>query len=164
MSLSEANHKILDEPVPGRNAAPVTFSDFSVTTAFTLLKADPNDSAGLYLRGDVNLNQGYFIDIFGDNTYDIVKVFPDASKDTFLISPTSSSAINPLGQQNKLTVVMKGPSLVLLINDKVVNSISDSTYTSGQIALFAENGRTSNGINATFNSVAVYSAPDKLPS
>jgi hypothetical protein len=58
---------------------------------------------------------------------------------------------------------MKGSSIVLLINDKVVDSITDSNYTSGQIALFAENGRTSSGVNAVFNNIAVYPAPDKLP-
>jgi hypothetical protein len=163
MSLSEANHKILDEAVPGSNNSPATFTDFSVTTTFTLIKADQNDSVGLYIRGDSNLSQGYFVDIFGDNTYDIVKVFPESSKDTFLISPTNSPAINAVGQQNKLTVVMKGASIVLLINGKVVESIIDSGYTSGQIALFAENGRTSSGVSAIFNSIAVYPAPGKLP-
>ena len=162
MSLSEANHKILAEPIPASNTSPATFTNFSVTATFTLLKADQNDSVGLYLRGDTDLSQGYFVDIFGDNTYDIVKVFPDSSKDTFLISPTSSSAINAVGQQNKLMVVVKGSSIVLLINDKVVNSITDNSYASGQIALFAENGQTSNGVNATFNSVAIYPAPNQL--
>ena len=163
MRLSEANHKILEEAIPGLNNTLATFTNFSVTTNFTLLKADQNDSVGLYMRGDNTLSHGYFVDIFGDNTYDIVQVFPESSKDTFLISPTTSSAINPVGQQNKLTVVMKGSSIVLLINDKVVDSITDSNYTSGQIALFAENGRTSSGVNAVFNNIAVYPAPDKLP-
>src|SRR2546425_208734 len=163
LRLSEANHKILDEAIPGLNNTLATFTNFSVTTTFTLLKADQNDSVGLYMRGDNNLSHGYFVDIFGDNTYDIVKVFPESSKDTFLISPTNSPAINAVGQQNKLTVVMKGASIVLLINDKVVESIIDSGYTSGQIALFAENGRTSSGVSAIFNSIAVYPAPGKLP-
>ena len=163
MALSEANHKIIDEPIPGSANAPATFTDFSVTTTFTVLKADQNDSVGLYLRGDENLNQGYFIDIFGNNSYDIVKVFPDNSRDTFLVSPTSSPDINSVGQQNKLTVMMKGSKMVVLMNDKVINSVSDSGYASGQIALFAENGNTSNGINVTFTSVVVYPAPNQLP-
>lgn len=163
MALSEANHKIIDEPIPGSANVPATFTDFSVTTTFTVLKADQNDSVGLYLRGDGNLNQGYFIDIFGDNSYDIVKVFPDASRDTFLVSPTSSPDINSVGQQNKLTVMMKGSKMVVLMNDKVINSVSDSGYASGQIALFAENGNTSNGINVTFTSVVVYPASNQLP-
>lgn len=164
MVLSEANHKILAEPIPGSGSIATTYSDFSVTTTFTIMKADQNDSVGLYVRGDDNLSQGYFVDIFGDNTYDIVKVFPNANQDTFLISPTNSSAINSVGQQNKLTVIMKGPKIVVLINDKVVNSISDSAYPSGQLAIFAENGRSSDGVKATFSSVSIYPAPAQLPS
>ncbi|GAC1384695.1 MAG: hypothetical protein NVSMB33_13260 [Ktedonobacteraceae bacterium] len=164
MTLSEANHKILDEPIPGTGKTAATYIDFSVTTTFTITKADQNDSVGLYMRGDDNLSQGYFVDIFGDNTYDIVKVFPDSSKDTFLVSPTNSSSINSVGQQNKLTVIMKGPKIEVLVNNKVLNSISDSAYTSGQIALFAENGKSSNGVKAAFSSMAIYPAPDQLPS
>src|SRR5439155_21692340 len=76
LSLSEANHKILDNPIPSGDS-PAIYSDFSVTTTFTISRADQNDSVGLYVRGDDDLKQGYFIDIFGDNSYDIVKVFPD---------------------------------------------------------------------------------------
>lgn len=56
------------------------------------------------------------------------------------------------------------PTLVLLINDTPVKTITDSDYTSGQIALFVEHATTSNGVKASFSSVAVYPAPDQLPS
>ena len=165
MTLAEANHKILDMTIPASNNVSATYSDFEVTTTLTLLKADQNDSVGLYIRGDSNLSQGYFIDIFGDNSFDIVKIFADSSKDTFLVSPTSSSTINPVGRKNKLTVVAKGAKLVILINDKVVSSISDSNgYTNGTIALFVENGQSSNGVQASFNNVVVYPAPVRLPA
>ncbi|GAC1347364.1 MAG: hypothetical protein NVSMB27_12610 [Ktedonobacteraceae bacterium] len=160
MTLADANHKILDMAIPTNTS----YSDFEVSTTFTLLKADQLDSAGLYVRGDSNLGQGYFVDIYGDNTYDIVKIFPDSTKDTFLVNPTNSSSINAVGQQNKLTVVAKGPKIVVLINDKVVSSISDSGgYTSGTIELFVENGKSSSGAQASFSSVAVYPAPNQLP-
>lgn len=165
MTLADANHKILDMAIPAGNNVSATYSDFVVTTTFTLLKADQNDSVGLYVRGDSNLSQGYFIDIFGDNTFDIVKIFANSNKDTFLVSPTSSSSINPVGRQNTLTVIVKGPKIVVLINNEVVSSISDNNgYTSGTIELFVENGQSSNGAQASFSHVTVYPAPDHLPS
>ncbi len=164
MTLAEANHKILDMTIPASNNVSAIYSDFEVTATLTLLKADQNDSVGLYIRGDSNLSQGYFIDIFGDNSFDIVKIFADSSKDTFLVSPTNSSTINSVGRKNKLTVVAKGAKLVVLINDKVVSSISDSNgYTNGTIALFVENGQSSNGVQASFNNIVVYPAPLCLP-
>lgn len=165
MTLADSNHKILDMAIPTGNNAPATYGDFEVSTTLTLLKADQNDSAGLYVRGDSNLGQGYFIDIFGDNSFDIVKIFTDSSKDTFLVSPTNSPTINSVGRQNKLTVVAKGSKIVVLINNKVVSSISDANgYASGTIELFVENGRSSNGAQASFSSVAVYPAPGQLPA
>ncbi len=164
MTLADANHKILNMPISAGNKVPASFGDFEVTTALTLSKADQNDSAGLYIRGNSNLVQGYFIDIFGDNSFDIVKIFADSSKDSFLVSPTNSSSINPIGRQNTLTVVTKGSKIVVLINGKVVSSISDNNdYTSGTIELFVENGQSSNGAQASFSHVTVYPAPEQLP-
>jgi len=166
LSFSEANHRVLDLAIPGSNNAPALYGDFSVTAMFTLLKADQNDSVGLYVRGAStggNFNQGYFVDIYGDNSYDIFKVFANANKDTYLVNPTPSTLINPLGQQNKLTVDMKGPKMVVLINDKVLISVSDNDYMSGQIALFVENGKSSNGVQANFSSVLVNPVPNQLP-
>ena len=167
LTMSEANHRVLDIAIPDRNNPHAVYSDFSVTTTFTLLKADQNDSAGLYLRGastNGNFSQGYFVDIYGDNSYDIFKVFADSSKDTFLVGPTPSSAINAVGQQNKLTVVMKGSNIVVLVNDKILISVSDTDFKSGQIALFVENGKSSNGVQASFSSVLINPAPKQLPS
>jgi hypothetical protein len=53
--------------------------------------------------------------------------------------------------------------MAVLINNKLMNAIADSGYSGGQIALFAENGSSSSGINATFSSVVVYPAPEHLP-
>jgi hypothetical protein len=164
LTLADANHKILNMAIPAGNNISATYSDFEVTTTIAFLKADQNDSAGLYIRGDGSIGQGYFIDIFGDSSFDIVKIFADSSKDSFLASPTNSSFINPVGRQNTLTVIAKGSKLVVLINNKVVSSISDNNgYTSGTIELFVENGQSSNGIQASFNHVTVYPAPDHLP-
>ena len=164
MTLADANHKILDMAIPASNNVSATYSDFVVTTTFTLLKADQNDSVGLYVRGDSNLSQGYFIDIFGDGSFDIVKIFANSNKDTFLVGPTNSSSINPVGRQNILTVIVKGPKIVVLINNKMVSSISDNNgYTSGTIELFVENGQSSNGTQASFSHITVYPAPDHLP-
>ncbi len=58
---------------------------------------------------------------------------------------------------------MKGPQLVLLVNGTKVKSISDTNYTSGQIALYVAHGATSSGAQASFSSVAVYPPPPQLP-
>ncbi len=160
--LSDTNHQILIESLP----TDVTFRDFSLTVTFTLLKGDENDSVGLYLRGDSNLDHDYRIEIFGDNRFAIKKELlnPDKTVRTDILEgPVPSPLLMPKNQANTLTVMMKGPFMVLAINGTIAASLVDADYTRGQIALFVNNGSTSDGVSASFSSVRVDPAPDQLP-
>src|SRR5256884_2174041 len=159
LTLADSNHTILTESLPTNTS----FDDFMVSVTFTILQANQDDSIGLYLRGDSNLDHDYRIDIYGNNTYAISKELLNANKTPIvntLVNPSSTSALHPTGQQNTLTVMMKGPLLVLLINTRIISSVTDTDYTAGQIALFVQNSPTSSGVEASFRSVAVYPAPD----
>jgi hypothetical protein len=156
--LADENHNILTESLP----TSATFNDFMVTVTLTLIQANREDSVGLYMRGDSYLDHDYRLNIYGDNTYAISKEFLDQSREpqvNFLVKPTTTTALHPVGQQNIITVIMKGPKLVLIINGTVVNSVHDTDYISGQLALFVQNSEASRGVMATFSSVAVYPAP-----
>jgi hypothetical protein len=160
--LSDTNHQILIESLPTNT----TFSDFSLTVTFTLLKGDENDSVGLYLRGDSNLDHDYRIDIFGNNRFAIKKELlnPDKTARTDILNgSTSSSLLMPKNQANMLTVMMKGPFMILAINGTIAASVVDADYARGQIALFVNNGSTSDGVSASFSSVRVDLAPDQVP-
>lgn len=162
LTLSATDHKILVESLP----SDATFDDFMLTTTFTLQQADEHDSVGLYLRGDSNLDHDYRIDIFGNATYAISKESLDEHNNqiiTPLAGPAHSSSLKPAGQQNTLKVIMKESTLVLMMNGTVVNTVTDTDYTRGQIALFVENGETSDGVTASFSDIEIYPAPDQLP-
>jgi hypothetical protein len=163
LTLSANNHKILVESIP----ASTSFDDFSLSMNFTIKQGDANDSVGLYLRGDSNLDHDYRIDIYGNNTYGISKESLDPEDSyqiiTPLVKPTHAPQIKAAGHINRLTVIMKGPTLVLFINDVAVQAISDEDYTHGQIALFVQHGTTSEGVQLMVTSLSVYPAPDELP-
>jgi len=163
LTMQEANHKIFTESFPTNSS----YANFSITATFTLKQGDQNDSVGFYLRSAADDRQGYYVDIYGDNTYDIVKLYNDANQklqQQNMVDPTDSSAIHPEGQQNKMTVVMKGSNIVLLLNDTVIQSVTDESFTQGHISFFVQNGNTSNGVIATFTSVELDPSPDQLPS
>ena len=69
----------------------------------------------------------------------------------------------PKNQANTLTVMMKGPCIVLAMNGTIAASVIDVDNMRGQIALFVNNGSTSDGVSAAFSSVRVDPAPDELP-
>ena len=162
LTLADQNHKILTESLPTSE----TFTNFMVTVSLTLDWASGNDSVGLYLRGDSYLDHDYRLDLYGNNTYAISKEFLDANgtpQTIFLVKPTATAALHPVGKQNSISVLMNGAHMVLLINSIVVSTANDADYTSGQIALFVQNSAESDGVEASFSHIAVYPVPDQLP-
>lgn len=140
------------------------FDSFTVSVDLTIHNANRNDRAGIYVRGDSNMDHDYRIDVNGDNTIDIAKEYLDSNnnpRSTFLDAPHSSPALNLLGEQNAIKLVMAGPQLVLFINNVEVSSITDSEYTTGQVALFAHASEDSSGVTVVFSKVEVDKPPEK---
>ncbi len=161
--LSNTNHDVLIESLPTDRA----FSDFVLTVVFTVVKLDWNNSIGVYVRGDSNLDHDYRVDIYGNDTYSISKEYLDAQKDQqsmYLAGPDATNYLNPTGQQNVLTVTMNGSAMMLRINGWEVVSLNDADYTQGQIALFVQGSPAAKQATALFDSVAVNSLPDQIPS
>jgi hypothetical protein len=163
LSIAATNHKILIESLPPNHG----FDDFLLKTVFTFHQGDEHDSVGLFLRGDSNLDHDYRIDLYGDNTYTLIKESLDEHNNrvsTFLDDPATTSALHMRGLPNELTVIMKGPTLVLLLNGTIVASVDDPDLKHGQIALFVQHGRTSAGVRALFHRLEVFKAPQQLPT
>lgn len=162
LTLANENHTTLTESLPTN----LTFDNFSLTVTFALLQATTGDSVGLYIRGDTNLDHDYRIDFYMDGTYTISKEFldqQDLPRETLLQPSTFTSSLKPMGESNTVTVIMKGSTLVLIINKQVIRTVTDDAYTSGQISLFVHNSLASNEVEADFSSVVVYPAPAVLP-
>ncbi len=163
LTIMATNHKPFREPLPSDTA----YDDFAVATSVALLEGDQNDSVGLYLRANSTTGQGYAIEINGDDTFDITKTTVDANQKShtiYLAKPQHAPALHSKGQKNNLVVIMKESNIVLLINNVVVELVQDRDFTSGRIMLFVANGTSSSGVTASFDTIAVYTAPEHLPS
>lgn len=160
LTLSDTNHDVLIESLPTDK----TFSDFILTVVFTVERAGSNDSVGVFVRGDANLDHDYRLDIYGNQSFSISKEYLDAQQNpqsVLLVGPMPALFLNPAGQQNVLTVIMIGPSMTLRINGFAVAALTDPDYTDGQIALFVQGSQASNQVTASFSSVSVYPMPDQ---
>lgn len=139
------------------------YDNFTASVDLTMIIAGRNDSAGIYVRGDSNMDHDYRIDINGDNTFDIAKEYLDSNNNpyaTFLDGPRSSPVLKSPGEQNTIKLIMAGPQLVLFINNVEVSSIIDSDYITGQIALFTHAGENSQGVTVSFSRVEVDHPPE----
>lgn len=152
--LTDTNHTIMIESLPISQQ----FEDAAVTTTVAFTSGGRQDSIGFYVRGDSNLDHDYRIEIFGDDTYAISKEAIDARNGeeiTFLVPPTTTPLLRPLGQANTLTLTMDGSVLTLSINGKFANQVTDTEYTDGQVALFVSNDPTSNEVAGLFSSISI---------
>jgi hypothetical protein len=137
--------------------------NYLISVDFTINQGNASDGTGLYLRGDSILAHDYRVDINGDNTVDVAKESLDANQSeqtTMLLPRQHTSLLNPPGKQNTLTVILLGDSLTVLLNHFALTTITDLSYTSGQVALFARHGNSSGGVTVSYSRVEI----DRLAS
>ena len=137
------------------------FDNFTVIVDLTILKASLDDSVGIYVRGDSNLEHDYRIDLNGDSTFDIAKEYLDSRNNPqsiILFGPKSDSALHPQGEQNTITLTVNGSQLQFFINNVMVSDVNDNDYMAGQVALFAHLGENSQDVAVSYSRVEI----DKL--
>jgi hypothetical protein len=113
---------------------------------------------GVYVRGDSNLDHDYRIDFNGDGTFDIAKEYLDQQsmpQEMLLVGPKRVPELRPAGQYNTVTATLQGPLLSVALNNALIGSVSDSDYTSGQIALFVRHGATSAAVTMSIRTLEV---------
>ena len=135
-----------------------TFDNGTIIIDLIILHANTNDSVGLYLRGDTNLEHDYRIDLNGNGTFDIAKEYLDSRnipQSIILFGPKSDTALNSQGMGNTIMLTMNGSRLQLFINNQRVGVVIDSNYEGGQVALFARLGMSSKKVVVGFTKVEI---------
>jgi hypothetical protein len=114
-------------------AATTNYTDFTYQVTMQILKGD---FGGITIRGDSANFKYYAFAIGSDGTY-AIEVYTSAANPTELDSGTianfQTNAANTVG------VVAKGTSLTLYVNNQQAASVTDGTYTGGQIGCIAYN-------------------------
>ncbi len=140
-----------------------TLDNYVMSVDFTLNLGDAHDSVGFYVRGDSHLDHDYRIEITGNKTVDIAKEWLDSTQtpqSTILVSPQATHLLNPPGKSNTLTVFLIDQTITVLLNNVALTTITDPTYTSGQVALFVHHAHSSRGAIYSFSRVEI----DRLAS
>ncbi|HEV2580960.1 MAG TPA: family 16 glycoside hydrolase [Ktedonobacteraceae bacterium] len=142
----------LIESIPSETS----YDNFTMTITFAFDEGDANDSIGLYIRGDSNLDHDYRIEMSGDSTFDIAKEYLDTQSLPQVLTldgPERISELRPQGQLNTMIVTAQGPTIRVTLNNTLISSVTDNDYASGQIALFVRHGATS--LEATMSVSAI---------
>ncbi|WP_376796016.1 family 16 glycoside hydrolase [Thermogemmatispora sp.] len=161
--LEEDNNRILPEFVPGK-----TFDDFRLEVDVAITKGTQENSGfGVYIRASANQNTElatyYRFAMYGDSTYAIFKGMVDSAgeplDDQKLVGYLSTTALKPIGQVNHVQIIAKGSTMTLAVNGQTLNSVTDSSYKSGSIALYVSNlPDTPKGVVVAYSNLAIYPA------
>jgi hypothetical protein len=116
--------------------------------------SDPKAFYGFVCNGQGSTSSFYYVGVSPDGYYAFVKAAV-AKDDVFLKEGNSSliqmGAANPL----RLGLDCANGSLSLYANGQLIDSVSDSTYASGSVGLFAASDEMKNGVYLTFDDFAV---------
>lgn len=112
------------------------FSNFAYQVQMTIIRGE---SGGIVFRVvDFNTNKFYYFYISSDGTYALALSRDEhSSHDRLLRSGSSSFIKRGLKQSNLIAVVASGSNIYLYVNKQYVTSVRDSTYSSGQIGVYA---------------------------
>jgi serine/threonine protein kinase len=110
-----------------------TYSNFAFEVHLTIKQGD---CGGMIFRDDSSKGNYYLFSICVDGQYDVLK-YVNNSNSSPLLQP-GKTAINGLGQQNKIAIVASGSTMTFYVNEKQIgDQVQDNSYTSGLIALIA---------------------------
>ena len=142
LGLKIEKHNLLWELLPGER----TFSNFTLTVRAVLTQGDQNNGYGAYIRGTsdqkTDLATYYRFELYGDGSYAIFKGTSASGGNsiaTKMVGYTLNPAIKKRGQINQIMIIAKGPSLSFVVNDQLLKTITDTSFSSGSIALFVSN-------------------------
>jgi hypothetical protein len=126
------------------------FSNFAYQVSMTFVQGD---EGGIIFRSDTANSKAYLFDVKSDGTYSFY-LTKDSSHNAPLSAGFSSAFHTGLNHANLLTVVARGSDLYLYINRRFAASVSDGTYSSGEIGVFA--GDSSKPTDAAFTNAKVW--------
>ncbi len=101
------------------------------------------DYGGILFREDAATGNFYYFRIGQDGSYQLKLHVGSSQSGQNLANGTAANVIHTgIGQMNVLAVVANGSTITLYINRQQITSITDTTFSQGQIAVVAEESNT----------------------
>lgn len=136
------------------------FSNFTYEVEMVIKSGGDTGSGGLLFRADENNNKFYRLSIDTNGNYFILAIVDSTGTGgnaRKLKEGTASSFSTGLGSTNTLGIVANGDSYSFYVNQQLVTSFTDGTYTHGQIGFDADYGTSATEL--VFTNVKVWQLP-----
>ena len=119
------------------------------------MKILQGNCGGMVFRYDSNTGKLYFFEVCQDGSY-LFSRYPDFTGNNVkdLAGGSSKAIATGLNQTNTIAVVAQGSTLNIYVNKQKIATANDSTFTHGQIGLFADD--SNHPTDVAFNNVKVW--------
>jgi hypothetical protein len=137
------------------NSCTAEATDFSNFAFEVQLKIVRGDCGGMIFRADNNSGKLYFFEVCQDGTYSFSRYLDFTGDNVKVLAGGSSTAITTgLNRSNTIAVVAQGSTLTIYVKKQIIASANDSTFSHGQIGVFAD--ENSNPTEVAFNNAKVW--------
>ncbi|MBX5448645.1 LamG-like jellyroll fold domain-containing protein [Thermogemmatispora sp.] len=113
-------------------AVATNFANFTLQVHMRLTQGD---GGGLVFRANADNGTGYLFFVGSDGNYSLM--LSDGTQANALVGGPTSAIHTATGQDNLLTVIARGSSILLYVNKQYVGSAQDANFSTGQIGVFA---------------------------
>ncbi|MGI9058847.1 MAG: DnaJ C-terminal domain-containing protein [Ktedonobacteraceae bacterium] len=128
------------------------YSNFAFQVQMNILKGD---RGGIIFRADSTNFKFYLLRLGQDGTYTLfLYVDNNGSHARLLVQGNTSAMHTGQNQNNTVAVVARNANLYLYVNQQYVASVSDNTFGSGQIGLFADDQK--NPTEVAFSNLKIW--------
>lgn len=114
-------------------AGTTNFSNFAYQVQMTIVQGY---GGGIVIRTDVASGTHYYFHISNDGSY-ALDIYNKNNVINTLTSGSNSAINTGLNQSNQIAVVANGSSIDLYVNNQHIDSVSDSTYSQGEVGVAA---------------------------
>src|SRR6266700_4115620 len=119
-------------------ATPQAQATGTATAYQVQMKIIKGDAGGVVFRANDTNGKYYVFSVSQDGSYEFFVCPPNASKCNSTLLSSSSGVINQgLNQTNVVTVVVKGNTITLYVNQQEIDRVTDNTFSHGQIGVIA---------------------------
>ncbi|HZS76549.1 MAG TPA: serine/threonine-protein kinase [Ktedonobacteraceae bacterium] len=127
------------------------FANFAYEVHMTIVSGD---CGGIIFRADFTNFKYYYFSVCQNGSYSLL-VFTGQNQSKTLQQGSSPAIHTGLNVQNVVAVSANGSSIALFVSRQPVTSITDATYSQGQIGVLAEND-THNPTEVVFSDMRVW--------
>ncbi len=148
-------HMIVYQPYYVTWSTPDTesYENVHIEASVTNASSDPEALFGIICNEQDTLNSFYYAGVSSDGYYAFIK--SSLVGDDEYLKEGTSDVISATPQSMRIGLDCGGGTLTLYVNGQQIDSVSDSTYTSGTVGLFAASDDLENGTDVTFDDFVV---------